>query len=153
MVKLCIVLVTRLSTENARFGVPKYPARMVETAPVRQPCAAGYSGWLGVFANGNQFWSAVRAGLPPPAWIAVTGRQKLKANFAFQQPIPASAYPTHSMAMSRAASDVISPFWVVKFRKARAYGWPVCSVQKRPISVCWGVRTVLLRAPRVFTWL
>src|SRR5260370_31068029 len=153
MVKLCIVLVTRLSTENARFGVPKYPARIVETALVTQPCAAGYSGWLGVFPSGNQFGSAVRAGLPPPTWMAVTGRQKLKLNFASQQPMPASAYPAHSMAMSRAASEVLSPCWVVKFRKARAYCWPLCSVQKRPSSVCLGVRAVLLMAPRVFTWL
>src|SRR5260370_29819974 len=121
LVKLCVVFVTRLSTENARFGVPKYPARIVETAPVKQQWAAGYSGWLGVFAKGNQVGSAVRAGLPPPAWIAVTGRQKLKVNFAFQQPMPASAYPAHSMAISRAVSELLSPFWVAKFRKARAY--------------------------------
>jgi hypothetical protein len=151
--QVAVVLVTRLSTENASFGVLKYSARIVETAPVTQPCPAGYSGWLGVFASGNQFGSAVRAGLPPPTGIADTGRQKLKLNFAFQQPMAASAYPAHSMAMSRAVSEVSSPFWVARFRKARAYCWPVCSVQKSPISVCWVVRTVLLRAPRAFTWL
>jgi hypothetical protein len=145
------VFVTLLSTENLRFGFPKYPARIVETAPVTQPCAAGYSGWLGVFASGNQFGSATRSGFAPPAGIAVTGRQKLKLNFAFQHPIPASAYPAHSIASSRAASKVPRPFCVARFRKAREYCWPVCFVQKRPISVCSGVRTVLLIAPRAFT--
>src|SRR6266436_8943388 len=106
LLKLCVVLVVRLSTENASFGVPKYPARIVETAPVTQPCPAGYSGWLGVVPSGNQFGSAVRAGLPPPTWMAVTGRQKLKLNLAFQHPMPASANPAHSMAMSRAVSEV-----------------------------------------------
>src|SRR6266403_6046352 len=111
LVKLWVVLVTRLSTENARFG-PKDPARIVETAPVTQPCAAGYSGWLGVVPSGNQFGSAVRAGLPPPTGIAVTGRQKLNVYFAFQHPMPASANPVHSIAMNRAVSKVPSPICV-----------------------------------------
>ena len=62
-----------------------------------------------MFASGAQLGSAVRAGLPPPAWIAVTGRQKLKKNLAFQQPMPASAYPAHSIAINRAVSEVLSP--------------------------------------------
>src|SRR6266566_8576807 len=126
---------------------------MVETAPVTQPCAAGYSGWLGVTPKGVHDGSPVSAGLPPPARIAVTGRQKLNENLAFQQPMAESANPAHNMAINRAVSEVLSPFWVARFRKARPYCWPVCSVQKRPISVCCGVRTVLFIAPRVITWL
>jgi len=64
---------------------------------------AGYSGWLGAFASG-QFGSAASAGLSPPAWIAVTGRQKLKLNFAFQQPMPASAYPGLKKLLKNGAS-------------------------------------------------
>src|SRR5580693_7344957 len=89
--KVCVVFVTRLSTENCRFGDPKKSARIVDTAPVAQPCAEGYSGCAGVIASGDQFGSAVRAGFPPPTRIAVTGRQKLNENLAFQQPMPASA--------------------------------------------------------------
>src|SRR5437879_8370091 len=93
-------------------GYRSIPARIVVTAPVTHPWAAGYSGWAGVFASGSQLGSAVRAGLLPPARIAVTGRQKLNANLALQQPMPASAHPAHSMALSRAVSGVSSPFWV-----------------------------------------
>src|SRR5258708_15790180 len=89
--KVCVVWVTRLSTENCTSGVPKYPSRMVETAPVTQPCAAGYSGWAGVAPKGVHVGSPVSCGLPPPARIAVTGRQKLNVYLAFQQPMTESA--------------------------------------------------------------
>src|SRR5437773_9693878 len=40
------------------------------------------------------------------------------------------------------------PISTASARKARAYCLLVCSVQNRPISVCAGVLTVLLIAPR-----
>jgi hypothetical protein len=52
---------------------------------LHSPCAAGYSGCAGVFASGDQFGSAFSGGMPSPAWIAVTGHQKLKENSAFQR--------------------------------------------------------------------
>src|SRR5215831_9691012 len=116
LVKWWVVLVTRLSTENRRLGVAKKFSRMVETAPVTQPCAAGYSGWLGVLVSGSQWESAVRVGLPLPARMAVTGRQKLNESLAFQQPIPASAYPAHSIANKRAVSEVLRPFSTASLR-------------------------------------
>src|SRR6266851_6663303 len=82
---------------------------MVETAPVTQPCAAGYSGWLGVTPKGVHDGSPVSAGLPPPARIAVTGRQKLNENLASQQPMTESANPAHSMAIKRAVWAACSP--------------------------------------------
>lgn len=100
-----------------------------------------------MFANGVQFGSVVSAGLPPPTRMAVTGRQKL---LAFQHPIPASAYAAQSMAINRALSEVLSSRSEANLRNARAYCRPVCSVQNNPISVCAGVRTVLLSAPSVF---
>src|SRR5260370_14020034 len=124
---------------------------MVDTAPVTQPCAAGYSGWAGVAANGAHNGSPVSAGLPPPDRIAVTGRQKLNENLAFQQPMAESAYPAHSMAIKRAVSEVLSPFCVARFRKARPYCWPACSIQQSPISVCCVLRTVLFIAASFIT--
>jgi hypothetical protein len=37
----------------------------LETVPVTQPCAAGYSGWLGVAPSGVQSESGTSSGLPP----------------------------------------------------------------------------------------
>jgi len=49
-------------------------------AALRQPCAAGYSGWLGVTARPIQEASGSVRGLPSvsPALMSVTGRQKLE---------------------------------------------------------------------------
>ena len=46
-------------------------------ALVTQPCADGYSGWLGVVRSGVQLGSASVFGLPSMSacWIAVIGRQ------------------------------------------------------------------------------
>src|SRR6266481_7516117 len=106
-----------------------------ETAPVAQPCADGYSGCGGVADSGVHVGSAVNKGFPPPASIAVTGRQKLKEYLALKHPISASASPVHSIAIMRAVSAVLRPSCVARPRNARAYCCPVCSVQNRPISV------------------
>jgi hypothetical protein len=61
-----VVCVTRLSTENCRFGDPKKSARIVDMAPVAQPCAEGYSGCAGVIASGDQFGSVLSGGMLSP---------------------------------------------------------------------------------------
>src|SRR5260370_1227225 len=100
---------------------------MVETAPVTQPCAAGYSGWLGVTPKGVHDGSPVSAGLPPPARMAVTGRQKLNENLASQQPMSESANPDHSMAIKRAVWAVSNFCSLANLTppKQRAR-WPSC---------------------------
>src|SRR4029078_706906 len=64
---------------SVSFFVPKKFSAAFITDPVKQPCADGYSWWLGVSARGNQEGSGSVASLPSvsPATIAVTGRQKL----------------------------------------------------------------------------
>src|ERR1700686_2055043 len=81
--------------------------------------------------------------------MAVTGRQKLKWYLAFIQPMNESAKPAHIIANSRAVSEVSKARAIARARNARAYCLVVCSVQNKPISVCAGVLTVLLIAPRV----
>src|SRR6187549_1620241 len=64
---------------SVSFFVPKKFSAAFITDPVKQPCADGYSWWLGVSARGNHEGSGSVASLPSvsPATIAVTGRQKL----------------------------------------------------------------------------
>src|SRR6202521_5894551 len=101
--------------------------------------------------SGAHVGSAMVNGFPEsPAFpMAVTGRQKLKWYFAFIQPMNESANPVQTIANSRAVSEVSRPRAAASARNARAYCLVVCSVQNRPISVCAGVLTVLLIAPRV----
>lgn len=63
-----------------QIWAPKISLEYAANAPVRQACAAGYSGWEGVVASGDQLGSATVSGLlsMSPLRIAVTGRQKLK---------------------------------------------------------------------------
>ena len=81
--------------------------RTVAIALLIVACADGYSGWFGVAMSGVQPGSASVAGLPSSSarWIAVTGRQKLKAYLVSQHAIRASAPATFMSAKSRAASD------------------------------------------------
>ena len=58
------------------WSVPKKLVSTSTIEPLKQPCAAGYSGWLGVITSPIQVGSATRSGFPPPARMAVTGRQK-----------------------------------------------------------------------------
>src|SRR5215510_6269865 len=70
---------TLLSIVKSKLSVPKKDLSVLVEAPLKQPCAAGYSGWLGVITCPIQFGSGSVFGLPSvsPARIAVTGRQKL----------------------------------------------------------------------------
>jgi hypothetical protein len=70
-----VVLVSVISIRLVWRTASKTPA----IAEVRQPWAAGYSGWLGVVTVGVQVRSGSVDGLPssrPGVAIAVTGRQK-----------------------------------------------------------------------------
>ena len=64
---------------KAKSSVPKKNFSVWVEAPLKQPCAAGYSGWFGVVTCPIQLGSGSVSGLPSvsPARIAVTGRQKL----------------------------------------------------------------------------
>jgi hypothetical protein len=76
---------TRMAGHGARDQIQRQFFRPEEvfgafiTDPVKQPCADGYSWWLGVSASGTQDVSGSVASLPSvaPARIAVYGRQKL----------------------------------------------------------------------------
>src|SRR5436190_6523659 len=105
--------------------------------------------------RGIHVGSGTVSGFPsiPPFGIAVTGRQKPEWYFASQQPMKESPTAVHNMANRWAVSEVLRARPAASARNALAYCFDVCSVQNRPISVCWGVRTVLLTAPKVLTWL
>src|SRR6476659_4717834 len=124
----------RLSTASGIPAVPKNPATNVVTAPVTQPCPDGYSGWGGVALNDCQDASCCKSEVPPPAKIAVTGRQKLYLYLPSQQPIAASANPVHRTAIRRAVSFTLSFCASARPLNIRAYCCPVCSVQKIAIS-------------------
>src|SRR4051812_13752462 len=151
----CTVLVTVLLTIKVKCDLPKYCVRESATAPVKQPCAEGYSGCAGVLASGVQLGSGAVAGFPsiPPLRMAVTGRQKLYWYLAFQHPINASAELVQTRANKRAVSARSRPYAPARLRNARAYCAAVFSIQNRAISICFGVRTLLSAAPKIFTWL
>src|SRR5664280_942957 len=138
---------SRLSVTTWTLVVPKKLAISVVAAPVKQPCAAGYSGWLGVVPRETQVGSAGVSPFPPPARIAVTGLQKPYLYFALKHPIAASAAPVQSIAIRRAASVVPRLLLLTRVLNTRAYCCPVCSVQKTPISVSAADRTVLFVPP------
>src|SRR5512133_109861 len=91
---------------------------VLATAPETHPCAAGYSGWLGVVPKGVHDGSGNVSGLASisPFWIAVTGLQKLKAYFAFMHPMKASVYPVHNIAKRRAEEARSNCFSVASWR-------------------------------------
>ena len=45
---------------------PKYAVNTSTTEPLKQPCAAGYSGWFGVTLNPIHLGSATKLGFPTP---------------------------------------------------------------------------------------
>src|SRR5262245_26271663 len=88
--------------------------------------------------------------------MAVTGRQSLHANFMSQHTTAASASAMFNNAKSRAFSctdnpDVRAALCAIRFQWPGGVTVPGPSAQKYAISVCSGVRTVLLRAPSVLT--
>src|SRR5580765_2589722 len=85
----------------------KSSRRTVAMAPLTVVCPETYSGKFGVATRGVQPGSASVARLSSSSarWIAVTGRQKLKAYFASQHAIRASAPATFMSAKARAASE------------------------------------------------
>ena len=87
---------------------------------------------------------------PPPAWIAVIGLQKPYLYFPLKHPIAESATPVQSMAIIRAASAVPILLLATRVLNARANCWPVCSVQKSPISASAADRAVLVAPP--YAW-
>src|SRR5258708_531095 len=91
-------------------------------APLKQPWAAGYSGWLGVMTRELQFGSPVSRGSPPPARIAVTGRQNRYSYLPSQHAIRASELAVESIAKKRAASIPDRP-WAIP-RQAR-FHWSI----------------------------
>src|SRR4029079_8235882 len=134
-------------------SVPKKNLRVCVEDPLKQPWAAGYSGWLGVATCAIQLTSGSVSVLPSvsPARIAVTGRQKLYVYFESQHAIMASALAVDSIAKKRALSSSDSPCVIAMLRHARFHwriGW---SDQKRPISVCSGLRVLPVAGPRFLT--
>ena len=119
----------RLSVTTWTLVVPKKLAISVVAAPVRQPCAAGYSGWLGVVPRDTQAASAGVSAFPPLARIAVIGLQKPYLYFPLKHPIDASATPVQSIAIRRAASAVPRLLLLTRLLNTRTYCAPVCSVQ------------------------
>jgi hypothetical protein len=77
----------------------------------------------------------------------VTGLQKPYLYFPLKHPIAASAMPVQSIAIRRAASAVPRLLLVTRLLNARTNCWPVCSVQKIPISDSAADRTVLFVPP------
>ena len=86
------------SIVNVTASVSKKRCSAPVAAPLRQPWPAGYSGWLGVVTSEVQLGSPVSRGSPPPARIAVTGRQNRYSYLASQQAIRASELAVESMA-------------------------------------------------------
>src|ERR1700693_4132664 len=83
---------------------PKMESRTVAAAPLKVLWPLTYSGNGGVLISGRQEGSAERPGLPPPALMAVMGRQKLKAYLASQATMAASPIATFSSASIRVVS-------------------------------------------------
>src|SRR5262245_38230520 len=108
--KTRVVPLIELSSAKWTMLVPLKCSSILAVALVQHPCAAGYSGCAGVVARLLQPGSAVVNGLPPPARIAVTGRQKLYLYLASQQAICESRIEVFAIAKNRAASRTLKPF-------------------------------------------
>src|SRR5215510_8195390 len=85
----CVNPATLLSIWKSKRSAPKKYFSVSTDAPLKQPCAAGYSGWFGVTTTPIQLGSGVVSEFPSvsPARMAVTGRQKLLKNLESQQAI------------------------------------------------------------------
>src|ERR1700730_2284435 len=100
-------------TSTLIWRAPRATDNACPNAVVTQPCADGYSGWLGVGASsGSQVGSV-------PARTAWTGRQKEYVYLASQHAMDASLMVMLPIASSRAAASAPIPCWVATARNVR----------------------------------